>query len=713
MKALSILLLAASVQAAFVSAGRRGGDGVLCSLEEGGALLRGCGTWLEAWSGLEDEPVLEARFDLEEPVVDLARLPGGPVVALTRDGTLLGYDWDGAAPEEIWRLEAADLDCAQRLEPWNGELLVCGEWNGGQLRFNGAEPELVTDGPLQNAHDAFVLGDTLLVDRGFRCFPSWCVYSDWDGYSWTGESWEILDHDSIFLLGLGFMDANAVDGERAVLTDGSSLTMLDRADIGAPQQGTAEGLWGDGIHSAVALSGERLLVGGEGLALLSLADWPASPLPVDWRSASAVDAIHVTGTIARVDHANATDWLEFGSDAFEPLLELPNAARAESVVLADSLVAFAGAALELHRFVDDELQLAWAGARPCAGDLRWDGDRLVFVDSGSGRVGWLDCADPAAPQPLGEADFAGLLDAKPWNGRLAVLREDGVAVYDTGDPANPQPLFAAPLTGALALEGQGPTLGVRQPDGTLRALQLDDDPPWMGQPLPEPLPASTRVVSLRDRLLTLRNEQIAGDWGQVIVQVWNTGLAQPALDFETGIDSRYLIDASASAGRLLLLMRDWTPIDVYDNQLGALRLVEGVGLQPLGTRTLPFDAEGLVVGGARAAVHRPDRGWTFFHEDSEVAVETAPARPAALALAAAPNPFNPSCSIAFELARPGEVDLAVYNLLGERVATLQAGRLPAGSYRRTFDGAVLPSGLYFARLEAGGRSRVVKLTLLR
>ena len=103
---------------------------------------------------------------------------------------------------------------------------------------------------------------------------------------------------------------------------------------------------------------------------------------------------------------------------------------------------------------------------------------------------------------------------------------------------------------------------------------------------------------------------------------------------------------------------------------------------------------------------------TLYHNDG-TGIAT-PAQPAAFALlGAAPNPFNPSTEITYRLAAAGEVRLTVHNLLGERVATLVDGPLPAGAHRARFDGSGLASGLYLCTLEAEGRSVTQKLLLTK
>ncbi len=77
-----------------------------------------------------------------------------------------------------------------------------------------------------------------------------------------------------------------------------------------------------------------------------------------------------------------------------------------------------------------------------------------------------------------------------------------------------------------------------------------------------------------------------------------------------------------------------------------------------------------------------------------------------------PNPFNPRSRVVLELAAPGRVELAVFNVLGQKVALLESGRLGAGRHARTFNAAGLPSGIYFASLSVEGERIGVRKMLL-
>jgi hypothetical protein len=83
-----------------------------------------------------------------------------------------------------------------------------------------------------------------------------------------------------------------------------------------------------------------------------------------------------------------------------------------------------------------------------------------------------------------------------------------------------------------------------------------------------------------------------------------------------------------------------------------------------------------------------------------------------------PNPFNPKTIIAFALPADQEVNLAIFDLRGQRVRTLLRGPLAAGHHQavwlgRDDAGRSVASGTYFYRLSAGGEQRVGKMLLLK
>ena len=83
-----------------------------------------------------------------------------------------------------------------------------------------------------------------------------------------------------------------------------------------------------------------------------------------------------------------------------------------------------------------------------------------------------------------------------------------------------------------------------------------------------------------------------------------------------------------------------------------------------------------------------------------------------------PNPFNHATHIGFTLQQLSAVSLQVFNLHGQLVATLVEGMRPAGIYQTTWDGRdahgqVVSSGVYIARLDAGGQQATRKMVLVQ
>ncbi len=98
-----------------------------------------------------------------------------------------------------------------------------------------------------------------------------------------------------------------------------------------------------------------------------------------------------------------------------------------------------------------------------------------------------------------------------------------------------------------------------------------------------------------------------------------------------------------------------------------------------------------------------------------------------------PNPFNPTTTIAYDLTAPGNIQLAIYDMLGRHIRTLVDSHQQAGHYETTWDGAdsqniPVPTGLYLCRMKIRNQAtsdkdhqestaydfeKVIKLALMR
>jgi hypothetical protein len=78
-----------------------------------------------------------------------------------------------------------------------------------------------------------------------------------------------------------------------------------------------------------------------------------------------------------------------------------------------------------------------------------------------------------------------------------------------------------------------------------------------------------------------------------------------------------------------------------------------------------------------------------------------------------PNPFNPTTTIKYDVARPGMVELIIFDMLGRKVKSLVSEQQNAGSYNVVFDASQLASGVYFYKLSANDYVETKKMVFLK
>ena len=104
--------------------------------------------------------------------------------------------------------------------------------------------------------------------------------------------------------------------------------------------------------------------------------------------------------------------------------------------------------------------------------------------------------------------------------------------------------------------------------------------------------------------------------------------------------------------------------------------------------------------------------------DNPVEVEEAP-EPVAFSITGNyPNPFNPETTIQFSLDMESLVSLNIFDVTGQKIKALVADHIPAGSHAVVWDGTddagtAVASGIYFCRMQAGGKILVHRMALMR
>ena len=176
-----------------------------------------------------------------------------------------------------------------------------------------------------------------------------------------------------------------------------------------------------------------------------------------------------------------------------------------------------------------------------------------------------------------------------------------------------------------------------------------------------------------------------------------------------------LVDVNPATGPALVVLvgqRDGVPV------IEGRYPLPGVGDEVLAGDVNGDGATDLVVLGR--SVEGGDGGaFVFLNQGvpaaTAIAVETT-ATPSAFALGANyPNPFNPATTIPFVVAaEAGDVDLIIYNVLGQPVRQVWNGPLAAGEHRLAWDGRdgqgqSVAAGVYLVRLHQGDQTHIRKM----
>ncbi|MFH1335176.1 MAG: T9SS type A sorting domain-containing protein, partial [Candidatus Zixiibacteriota bacterium] len=83
-----------------------------------------------------------------------------------------------------------------------------------------------------------------------------------------------------------------------------------------------------------------------------------------------------------------------------------------------------------------------------------------------------------------------------------------------------------------------------------------------------------------------------------------------------------------------------------------------------------------------------------------------------------PNPFNPVTNFQFTVPKSSHVNIEIFNIVGQKVATVVDGDMKAGVYTadwngRDENGKTVSSGIYFYRMQADDFSNMKKMVLVK
>jgi polyhydroxybutyrate depolymerase len=147
-----------------------------------------------------------------------------------------------------------------------------------------------------------------------------------------------------------------------------------------------------------------------------------------------------------------------------------------------------------------------------------------------------------------------------------------------------------------------------------------------------------------------------------------------------------------------------------ENAVIFYKIIDGGHSWPSGTFSGPWS------GNTNKDINASVEIWNFFKKHKNVtSIETqVTSKPNNFYLNQNyPNPFNPVTMINYQLPMTNEVDLSIYNLLGQKVVTLVSEKQKAGYHQVEWNASGFASGIYYYSIKAGEFHDVKKMILLR
>lgn len=237
---------------------------------------------------------------------------------------------------------------------------------------------------------------------------------------------------------------------------------------------------------------------------------------------------------------------------------------------------------------------------------------------------------------------------------------------------------------------------------------------------------------LRDYQDTLCGYIIGG--GKVILSGWKTPtvLSQPFFDLVAGsatpvYQNAPVFDAAQSESYPIIsvdpdkMLAPWNgslpysysfqdvaiPLytDIHSGECIIFRTDQEVGEGVLIMSGIPFYY--MCIGGVRGFLQQVILELNPTESDDPVQ------KPQRIALHAYPNPFNPECTISFQLPEAGQTTLTLFNIKGQKVKTIVNQEYGIGEHKVALDASRLPSGVYTIRIKSGSHQETKRITLMK
>lgn len=366
----------------------------------------------------------------------------------------------------------------------------------------------------------------------------------------------------------------------------------------------------------------------------------------------------------------------------------------------------------------------------------------VYVAYGTAGLRIIDVSTPSNPTLLGTADLGGDSRDVVVSGNYAYVaaRDSGVYVVDVTDASNPVKLKTIITPRARGIAISGTIVYVAASDSGMGLIDITNS-------------ATADVVAYTGSSVYGENVEVSGniagitDYGQITfydvsvpaapVQKGSTG------PFNTGnegfaIASTFAYVPDGDNLKIFNISDLNSPVlssEIVTGGYGYVSVVDGnycyVASEGTGVRminisnpSIPVEdgyydgvpqSRGVVANGKYVYVAEKVDGLSIYSNDLVTSVENENVLiPEYITLHQNyPNPFNPTTIIGIELKEKAFVSLKVFNSLGQQVAILLNGQLPAGASNISFDGSSLSTGIYLYRLQAKDVTITKKMILIK
>lgn len=685
-------------------------DETRTALQMGDELFRNCGRVLERWDVAADPPVLLDSLVLDSPPIDLLDWDG--ILLVQRDDGLLeardpASDWS----QPDWTLTL--FECVFELRRVGDWLMPVGPFMGGIDLTNPRQP-LISSWQVGGKHRGCWVAGHWVRTVTDCCGSCWDI-AVWDLCTPFDEQGPISDDE--YMPGYVLPNFTPYDlaacGSRLAVAQSDQLTLYDVETWEPVVVSTLPGefhkdvrIASRGLDVAIALESRLLVYRFNPHAnLLTLLDDREVPggVDLDWD----VDGLLVTSM-----NRTTRFHLEEEGNLVEEW-NLPSGGSVRSIARnGDHLLVRQN---DLHVLRQENAYLEPVATLPLPeGCCLAVSGSIALADADSSLV-VINLAQPNDPTILCSIPAPGLERLCQDGQRAAYVADGELVILSLEDPCLPLERLRLPVGTVTGLVIGGGIVACSEQQGAIRLMDARDlEHVQEAASLPF-ISWSQRIAFCEERLV-LSWQTYIGSYPHTHVAVYS--LSDP---FTPQIESERVLEYFEFRGLWagsdrVLIGAHFTPIWGYGTEFFLFDLVEGSPLaQTAHWEIMPGDpipAYTLLDGGWLVR-HFEDSGIDLLLDDTILPTESLPERPATLSLAAAPNPFNPVTRLSFTLERPGAVRLVVFDLLGRQVALPLDGELAAGVHEITFDASELASGVYFARLEAEGRTTVAKLALVR